>query len=81
VLKAEGQAATLSRRSRVDKDGGSEPNWSGEVLYMDIVDQYMLKIDCLNHDLLGKDELIGCADLRCAAALRCIHTALSANKQ
>lgn len=62
VLSAEGQAASLTRRTQVDKDGGSEPNWGGEILNLDIVDHYILHIEVINHDIMGRDEPMGVID-------------------
>ncbi|CAM9099586.1 unnamed protein product, partial [Discosporangium mesarthrocarpum] len=60
VFKIDGQAVAISRKTKVDKDGGCDPQWD-ETLEMDIVDQYLLNVECFNHWLLETDELIGSA--------------------
>ncbi|CAN0260617.1 unnamed protein product, partial [Ectocarpus sp. 12 AP-2014] len=60
TFKADGQAVSLSRKTKVDKDGGMDPRWN-ETIEIDIVDQYTLWLECFNHDVLDSDELIGSA--------------------
>eukprot|EP00903_Cladosiphon_okamuranus_P006779 g6608.t1 len=60
TFKADGQAVSLSRRTKVDKDGGMDPRWN-ETVEIDIVDQYILWLECFNHDVLDNNELIGSA--------------------
>lgn len=47
-----GQAVALTRKTKVDKDGGSEPVWN-ETLTFDIVDQYLLEVCHRRHILMG----------------------------
>ncbi|CAM9785455.1 unnamed protein product, partial [Phaeothamnion confervicola] len=60
VLKAEGEALDAVRKTKVHKDGGSEPSWK-EVLQMDVVDHHALSVEVFHHDLVDKDRLIGAA--------------------
>ncbi|CAM9228565.1 unnamed protein product [Pylaiella littoralis] len=60
TFEADGQAVALSRKTKVDKDGGADPRWN-ETVELDIVDQYTLCLECFNHDILDTDELIGSA--------------------
>jgi hypothetical protein len=47
-----GQAVALTRKTKVDKDGGSEPVWN-ETLVFDIVDQYLLEVGHRRHIVMG----------------------------
>lgn len=47
----DGQSATIRKKTKVDTDGGTDPRWD-EMVYLDIVDQYNLEIECFDHDLL-----------------------------
>lgn len=58
VFGSEGQAVKVTKKTKVDTDGGTAPQWN-ETLTMDIVDQYTLNIECFDHDMLSKDDLIG----------------------
>lgn len=54
------QAAKMTKRCPVDKDGGSDPVWDAEVLF-DVVDQYLMDLECYSQNIQGQDELIGTA--------------------
>ena len=56
VFKVDGQAVTIVKKTKVDTDGGTDPNWD-EHLNLDIVDHYELEIECYDHDLLAEDDL------------------------
>ena len=56
------QAAKMSKRCPVDKDGGSDPVWDSLVTF-DVVDQYLMDISCFSQNIQGEDELIGTAQL------------------
>lgn len=51
-------AAKMTKKTPVDKDGGSDPTWQ-KTLKFDIVDQYLMDIECYHHNIQGEDELIG----------------------
>ncbi|CAN0147336.1 unnamed protein product, partial [Ectocarpus sp. 8 AP-2014] len=51
TFKADGQAVSLSQKTKVDKDGGMDPRWN-ETIEIDVVDQYTLWLECFNHDVL-----------------------------
>eukprot|EP00602_Paraphysomonas_sp_CaronLab_P013159 CAMPEP_0185042824 /NCGR_PEP_ID=MMETSP1103-20130426/42571_1 /TAXON_ID=36769 /ORGANISM="Paraphysomonas bandaiensis, Strain Caron Lab Isolate" /LENGTH=1240 /DNA_ID=CAMNT_0027582953 /DNA_START=164 /DNA_END=3886 /DNA_ORIENTATION=+ len=56
------QAAKMSKKCPVDKDGGMDPVWSAK-LDFDIVDQYLMDVDCYHQNIQGDDELIGSAQV------------------
>ena len=59
VLKSEGFAVKINKRTTVDKDGGINPEWN-QVIQMDVVDHFKVEIECYDHDVLAAtDELIG----------------------
>lgn len=58
VLRTSGQATTITRRTGVDTDGGTEPRWN-ETVQMMLVDQFTMQIECWDHDVIGSDDLIG----------------------
>ena len=58
VFTSEGQSVKITKKTKVDTDGGTAPQWN-ESLTMDVVDQYTLGIECYDHDMLSKDDLIG----------------------
>ncbi|KAJ8609891.1 hypothetical protein CTAYLR_007509 [Chrysophaeum taylorii] len=62
VFSLEGQCWTSTQRTHVDQDGGKEPEWN-ESLFVDVVDQHELRIECFDHDVVTKDDLIGEATL------------------
>ncbi|GMH78375.1 hypothetical protein TrST_g3556 [Triparma strigata] len=63
VFKSEGYAVKINKRTTVDKDGGSNPDWD-QVISMDLVDHYQLQVECYDHDVLAStDELVGKANI------------------
>ena len=56
------QAAKMSKKCPVDKDGGSDPVWQTQLTF-DVVDQYLMEVDCYNQNIQGDDELIGSAQV------------------
>ncbi|GMI45863.1 hypothetical protein TrCOL_g8423 [Triparma columacea] len=63
VFKADGYAVKINKRTSVDKDGGSNPDWDQKI-GMELVDQYQLQIECYDHDVLAStDELVGKANI------------------
>ena len=63
VFKTEGYAVKINKRTTVDKDGGSNPDWN-QIIAMDLVDHYQLQIECYDHDVLAStDELVGKANI------------------
>mmetsp|Transcript_15379 Transcript_15379/g.23115 ORF Transcript_15379/g.23115 Transcript_15379/m.23115 type:complete len:1122 (-) Transcript_15379:100-3465(-) len=59
VLTIEGQCCSRTKRTHVDQDGGGDPEWN-ETLSLSLVDQYELKLECYDHDVVSSnDELIG----------------------
>jgi len=63
------QAAKMSKRCPVDKDGGSDPVWDSVVTF-DVVDQYLMDISCFSQNIQGQDELIGTAQLSLLAVFK-----------
>jgi hypothetical protein len=51
-------AAKMTKKTLVDKDGGQDPTWQTKIQF-DIVDQYLMDIECYHHNIQGDDELIG----------------------
>jgi len=65
VLKSEGFAVKINKRTTVDKDGGSNPEWN-QTIQMDVVDHFKIEVECYDHDVLASsDELIG----KCSVSL------------
>lgn len=58
VFTVDGQACKIVKKTTVDKDGGSNPQWKYS-MYFDIVDQYVVDVEVYNQDIRGRDELIG----------------------
>lgn len=56
------QAAKMSKKCPVDKDGGTDPVWQHQ-LNFDVVDQYLMDVDCYHQNIQGDDELIGSAQV------------------
>ena len=63
------QAAKMTKRCPVDKDGGSDPVWDSEILF-DVVDQYLMDVACYSQNIQGQDELIGTAQVSLLAAFK-----------
>lgn len=63
------QAAKMSKRCPVDKDGGSDPVWDS-VVNFDVVDQYLMDVACYSQNIQGQDELIGTAQLSLLAVFK-----------
>ncbi|KAE9045219.1 hypothetical protein PR002_g2358 [Phytophthora rubi] len=62
-LTLDGRATQMVRKTKTDTDGGSEPEWGGQVFQFDIVDQYNLQVEIWDEDSVGADDLIGAASL------------------
>ncbi|KAF4320248.1 hypothetical protein BBO99_00005818 [Phytophthora kernoviae] len=62
-LTLDGRATKAIRKTKTDTDGGSEPEWDGEVCKFDVVDQYNLQVEVWDEDSVGNDDLIGAASL------------------
>ena len=63
VFKTDGHAVKINKRTTVDKDGGSNPDWDQKI-QMDVVDHYQLQVECYDHDVLAStDELVGRAQI------------------
>ncbi len=63
VFKTDGYAVKINKRTTVDKDGGSNPDFD-QFIEMDIVDHYQLQVECYDHDVLAStDELVGKAQI------------------
>ncbi|KAF4135347.1 EF-hand domain pair [Phytophthora infestans] len=62
-LTLDGRAAQMVRKTKTDTDGGSEPEWEGEISCFDVVDQYNLQVEVWDEDSVGDDDLIGAASL------------------
>ncbi|KAJ8561662.1 hypothetical protein ON010_g8022 [Phytophthora cinnamomi] len=62
-LTLDGRATQMVRKTKTDTDGGSEPEWGGEVFRFDVVDQYNLQVEVWDEDSVGADDLIGAASL------------------
>ncbi|ETP34389.1 hypothetical protein F442_17312 [Phytophthora nicotianae P10297] len=62
-LTLDGRATQMVRKTKTDTDGGSEPEWEGEVFRFDVVDQYNLQVEVWDEDSVGADDLIGAASL------------------
>ena len=45
-------------KTKTDTDGGTEPIWN-ETLTFPIVDQYEMRLECYDEDMLSKNDLIG----------------------
>lgn len=56
------QAAKMSKKCPVDKDGGTEPVWQTSLTF-DVVDQYLMDVECYHQSIQGDDELIGSAQV------------------
>ena len=63
------QAAKMSKRCPVDKDGGSDPVWDS-IINFDVVDQYLMDVACYSQNIQGQDELIGTAQLSLLAVFK-----------
>lgn len=68
-LTIEGKAVKMIKRTPADKDGGSDPIWENSIKF-DIVDQYQMTLDVLNQNLIGKDELLGSANISLLTVFR-----------
>ncbi|KAG3019016.1 hypothetical protein JG687_00005391 [Phytophthora cactorum] len=62
-LILDGRATQMVRKTKTDTEGGSEPEWEGEVFRFDVVDQYNLQVEIWDEDSVGADDLIGAASL------------------
>ncbi|CAK4631708.1 hypothetical protein LEN26_014820 [Aphanomyces euteiches] len=54
----EGACIHTVMRTKVDNDGGKEPEWN-ETFEFDVVDQFSMEIQVWDHDSMGDDDLIG----------------------
>ncbi|RLN98821.1 hypothetical protein BBJ28_00001423 [Nothophytophthora sp. Chile5] len=59
----DGRATQTVKKTKTDTDGGSEPEWGGETLRFDIVDQFNVQVEVWDEDSVGADDLIGAASL------------------
>ena len=61
-LNMEGKAVKMVKRTPADKDGGADPVWENTINF-DVVDQYLIQLEVLNQSALGKDTVLGFAQL------------------
>ena len=63
VLKIEGNCSSITKRTTTAKDGGVNPTWD-EVITLHIVDQYILLLECYDHDpLTDETSLVGYTEI------------------
>ena len=63
VFKTEGRAVNVNKRTTVDKDGGTNPDWD-QTIEMQVVDHYQLQVEAYDHDVMAAtDELVGKAQI------------------
>jgi len=53
--------ADVTLKTGTHSDGGADPQWN-EAVEFDVIDQYEVKVECLDKDLIGSD-LIGSGEL------------------
>lgn len=68
-LTLEGKAVKMVKRTPADKDGGADPVWESDVTF-DVVDQYLVDLEVLNQAALGKDTVLGFAQISLLSVFR-----------
>lgn len=58
----EGSATKMTKKTLVDKDGGTDPIWNDAVTF-DAVDQFNIAVEVWDQDKVGSDDLIGSTSL------------------
>lgn len=61
-MTLDGQAVQIVKRTPADKDGGPDPVWENEISF-DVVDQYKMEVKVFNQSMIGKDILLGYAEI------------------